>query len=157
MTDSTISGRIRPWALLAAPLLVAMAVIHAVEVPHYLHRHPVMGGLFVANVCAGIALGAAVLSGRRLVWVLTALVAAATAVGFILSRSTGLPGYRDHSWTEYYGGVPLGPLSLAVEGILTLLAVAVLGVLSGMEGARRDRAAASSSAADTARAARESS
>jgi hypothetical protein len=126
MMATTCRAGVRPWAVAAALLLMAMAVIHAVEVPHYLDEHPAVGGLFVADAAAAIVLAIAVLRGRRPAWALSALLAAATAVAFVLSRSTGLPGYRDDSWFEPLGGVPMGPLSLLVEGLVVLVAVIVL-------------------------------
>jgi hypothetical protein len=126
MMATTFRTRVRPWVAAAALLLIAMAVIHAVQVPSYLDEHPVVGGLFIADAAAAIVLAVAVLRGRRPAWALSALLAAATAVAFVLSRSTGLPGYHDDSWLEPLGGVPMGPLSLVVEGLVVLVALIVL-------------------------------
>jgi hypothetical protein len=126
MKATTFRTRVRPWSAVAALLLIAMAVIHAVEVPHYLDEHPAVGGLFVADSAAAIVLAVAVLRGRRGAWALSALLAAATAATYVLSRSVGLPGYRDDSWVEPLGGVPMGPLSLAVEGLVVFVALIVL-------------------------------
>ena len=54
---------------------------------------------------------------------MTAGVAVAPIVGFVLSRGPGLPNYSDDkgNWTE-----PLGIKSLVVEGLLLILAVGVL-------------------------------
>jgi hypothetical protein len=76
--------------------------------------------LEVAAVLVAIALMAA--TGRMLQysWWLAAGVALGPLVGYILTRSTGLPGHTDDkgNWTQ-----PLGLLSLAVEGMLLVLAV----------------------------------
>jgi hypothetical protein len=62
-------------------------------------------------------------------------------VGYVLSRGPGLPGYTDDigNWAE-----PLGVLSLVVEGVLLLLALAMLATprdTAGPRSARRSGAA----------------
>jgi hypothetical protein len=79
--------------------------------------------LEVAAVLVAIALMIA--NGRllRRAWLLAAGVALGPMVGYILTRSTGLPGDMDDkgNWTQ-----PLGLLSLAVEGVLLVLALLML-------------------------------
>ena len=55
-------------------------------------------------------------------WFLAIGVAAGPLVGYILSRGPGLPNYDDDkgNWTE-----PLGLISLVVEGVLLILAIAL--------------------------------
>ena len=69
---------------------------------------------------AGPTSGALLLRrGDRVVWFATALLAASTVLGYVLSRTTGLPGATDDigNWLE-----PLGVASLFVEGVVVLLA-----------------------------------
>jgi hypothetical protein len=55
-------------------------------------------------------------------WFLALGVAAGPILGYVLSRGPGLPNYDDiGNWTE-----PLGVISLVVEGILLIIAAAVL-------------------------------
>jgi hypothetical protein len=56
-------------------------------------------------------------------WFLALGVAAGPILGYVLSRGPGLPNYDDDigNWTE-----PLGVISLVVEGILLIIAAAVL-------------------------------
>lgn len=76
--------------------------------------------LEAAAILVAIALMAA--QGRilRNTWWLALGVAAGPMIGYVLTRSTGLPGHTDDkgNWTQ-----PLGLLSLAVEGVLLVLAV----------------------------------
>ena len=72
-------------------------------------------------VAAGLLLAPA---RRRLTaWFVAVGVALGPLVGYALSRGPGLPDYTDDrgNWTE-----PLGLISLAVEGALLLLSLAVL-------------------------------
>ena len=64
--------------------------------------------------------------GQVATWLAAGAVAAGPLVGYVLSRGPGLPGYTDDrgNWTE-----PIGLLSLAVEGLLLLLAIACARVL----------------------------
>ncbi|MEV5877329.1 hypothetical protein AB0L75_24465 [Streptomyces sp. NPDC052101] len=51
-----------------------------------------------------------------LAWLSGVLVSLGMIVGFLLSRTVGLPeGYRETSWE-----LPYGPLSLIVEGVFVL-------------------------------------
>jgi hypothetical protein len=120
--------RLDPLTVLAALLLAVMAAAHTVLVPRYMDEHPVIAWLFVADAVAALVLAAAVLTRRPWAWTLTAVMAAATAVAYLLSRTGGLGGYRDDDWAERLRGVPLGWVSLAVEAALT--AVALLAMVS---------------------------
>lgn len=72
-----------------------------------------------------LALGLLVGLGRHTVkaWALAAGVAVGPLVGFIWSRSIGMPDYTDDrgNWTE-----PIGVASLVVEGLLLVIATLVL-------------------------------
>ena len=65
-------------------------------------------------------------------WGVAVLVGLGPILGYVLSRGPGLPGYTDDrgNWTE-----PLGLLSLAVEALLVVVAVAQLS-----SGSRRAQA-----------------
>ena len=74
---------------------------------------------------AACVAAAALLATRpvRVGWLLALGVAAGPILGYVLSRGPGLPNYTDDvgNWTE-----PLGVISLVVEGVLLIVAVAVL-------------------------------
>ena len=109
------------WA--GALLSLAVAAIHVVDQggitatrdPYYI------GVAYHVLEIAAVVTAVLLLIGLvRLGWLLAAGVALGPLLGYILSRSSGLPDYSDDvgNWTE-----PLGLFSLAVEGTLLLLSV----------------------------------
>src|SRR4051794_9962057 len=112
---TTPNGRAEraPVRVCGALLLLAAAVIHIIEIQ----------GAETAVLLVGFALsalgtlGAALLlltRGPRLGWLLGGAAAALTFLGYVLSRTVGLPGADEDvgNWGE-----PLGVLSLVVEGL----------------------------------------
>ncbi|MBE7186677.1 hypothetical protein [Jatrophihabitans endophyticus] len=120
--------------IFAAALCVAVAAIHvddqggvtAFDDPDWLgwaYRLLEVGSVVVAGALV-FAAGAAVVGTRAaLVRVAAVLVGAGPFVGYVLTRTTGLPGDPDDvgNW-----GDTLGTVSLVVEGVLVLTAVAGL-------------------------------
>lgn len=115
--------------LLGAVLAVGVAYIHVKDqggfpgdkTPTY-----VGVGYYVLEATAlVVALALLVGLGRHSVkaWVLTVGIALGPLIGFVWSRGPGMPGYADDrgNWTE-----PLAVVSLAVEGLLLVIAAAVL-------------------------------
>lgn len=104
--------------VVAVAALIAGAVIHLVELPgHFL---PVLNALFIA--CAvGMLLGAVllVLPAPRLGWLIGGGTAFLTFLGYVLSRTTGLPGIVSSIGHWFF---PLGIPSLIVEGVAFCLA-----------------------------------
>lgn len=91
-----ITERIRH---LAAGALAAVGVIHLVLAPEYFGQQAYVGALFVAGGAALLAF-AARLWRRDDVrsWVLGALTMAGMGIGFVLSRTVGLPGFHESGW-----------------------------------------------------------
>ena len=135
----------------AAALCVAVAAVHvddqggvtAFADPDWLgwaYRLLELGSIAVAGALVFAAGAAADAVRARLVWVAAALVGAGPFIGFVLTRTTGLPGDSDDigNWGE-----TLGIVSLVVEGLLVLLAVGGLLARSTMhptpEGRRNHR------------------
>jgi hypothetical protein len=110
---STLSARI----VLGMLLLAGVAGIHFALAPHELEEQTYIGVLFIlAGVGAALAAVGIWRSSAYGAWTLGALVCACTFVGFILSRTTGLPGgYEEDEWST------LGVLSLALEGTFVVL------------------------------------
>jgi hypothetical protein len=113
-------------ASVAATLCIAVSLIHIKD----------QGGLPGSKSPGYIALGYYLLEAGGLVvaiglltryarraWLFAVGVAAGPLAGYVLSRGPGLPAYLDDrgNWSE-----PLGLISLAVEGTLLVLVIAVL-------------------------------
>src|SRR3954454_14055280 len=91
------STKTKKWA---AAAIAAVGVIHLVLAPEYLSEQAYIGVLFVAGavVCGYVA--AKLWTGRDVAadWMLGALTAAGMFVGFVLSRTVGLPGFHESEW-----------------------------------------------------------
>lgn len=116
-----------PNVLLGALLCAFVAVIHVIDQggPTALRSPAYVGYLYYALEIAG-TVAVLLLLSRRLVqlgWVVALGVAVGPLVGYIVTRSIGLPHYTGDigNWTE-----PLGLASLAVEGLLLICALAAL-------------------------------
>ena len=115
---------------LAVPAIVAVGVIHLALAKDQWEEQAYLGAMFVAG---GIG---AVLVGVRLwfrsdtaAWSLGAVIAAGMFAGFILSRTTGLPGFKETEWE--------------LSGIVSLvLEAGFLGAFAAAVRARRERPAA---------------
>jgi hypothetical protein len=91
------------------------------EAHEYLSEETYVGVLFLLGAGAGALVASRL---RRapdtLAWALGALVAAAMAVGFVLSRTVGLPGFHEAEWELS------GLVSLILEGAFVAAAAAAL-------------------------------
>lgn len=85
---------------IAIALIVVIGAIHLIEFPEYLEEQPYIGVLFIAGA-VGCALVAWLLSRDALdrrAWTLGTLISLGMAVGFVLSRTVGLPGFHEEEW-----------------------------------------------------------
>jgi len=104
--------------------LAGVALIHLLDLPGKLSETPYMFVLYVALMVSSIALAVALIrTDDTRVLAAVAVLPALVIVGYVLSRTTGLPQSNDDigNWSE-----PLGMASLFVEGSLVALASAVL-------------------------------
>lgn len=107
---------------LSAAALAVVGAIHLILAPEYLDEQAYIGVLFIAG---GIALlGLAVRLWRAddaLSWLLGAVTMVGMGTGFVLSRTTGLPGFHASEW-ELSGIVCLllqaGFAAIAVRALL---------------------------------------
>lgn len=106
----------------AAITMVALEIgIHAYLAPSHLEEKLYVGVLFVAAdvLLAGVLLSLLTGLARPAGWLLGAGVCAGMFVGFVLSRTTGLPGYHE-TWSSDHW---LGVASLPPELVFVVCAV----------------------------------
>jgi hypothetical protein len=118
---------------LAALTMGAIGLLHVVLAPEYMAEQAYIGVLFIAGAIASAAV--AVVLWRRddmTAWIVGALASAGMAVGFVLSRTAGLPGFHESEWELS------GILSLALEGGFVAMA---LSRLRGLGSRQRESAA----------------
>ncbi len=104
ITGSAVQGA-------AIALVLVTGAIHFVDAPSSFSDATYKGWLFVANGIAAIVAAIAISRGRRWGSSLGVLVAGGALVGYVISRTIGLPGIAPEIWISS----PLAVLSLAVE------------------------------------------
>jgi hypothetical protein len=107
---------------LAAAALAAVGVIHLVLSPEYLSEQTYIGVLFIAGGLFLCALAVPLWRADNVPsWLLGALTMAGMGIGFVLSRTTGLPGLHESGW-ELSGIVSLvieaGFIAAAIPALL---------------------------------------
>ena len=115
MHTLTIRGTTASDKLVGAGIsvIVIVGLIHLVGAPEDLEEAPYQGLLFLANFFGAIVAAIGIYRGRSWGWRLGALVSVGAFVGYVISRTTGLPGLPvEEEWLE-----PLGLLSLLVEAL----------------------------------------
>ena len=113
-----------PFRWLAALALVGAGAVHVPIIGEHLEEAPYIGVLFIALTAAcGVLAVLIVLWDAIAVWAVAGVVAALAVVGYVLSRTVGLPQIGDDkgNW-----GDPLGVAALITEGLMVLLALWVL-------------------------------
>lgn len=120
MYSKPVKASLRGVAALCALL---SAVVHLLIAPEHLEETPYIGILFVVGSIA-LLLAAAGLARRNPLpaWLLGALVSGGMVLGFALSRTVGLPDYRELDWDP-----PYGILSLVAEAVFLVAFVAWYG------------------------------
>src|SRR5919202_4019431 len=94
----------------AAVALAIVGAIHLALADEYFSEARYLGILFIAGGVASLYVAVRLWLARDVVaWLLGALVAAGMFAGFILTRTVGLPGFREAEWE------PSGIVSLILE------------------------------------------
>jgi hypothetical protein len=109
--------------------LAGIALIHLLDSIGKYSETRYLFWMYVALMAGSLAVAGAVLFSRsRLTFVAAGALAALAALGFVLSRTTGLPSATGDigNWTE-----PLGLASLFVEGAVAAVAATAYGLLGG--------------------------
>ena len=102
-------------------LIVIVGLIHLINSPEDLEEGSYTGLLYLANFFGAILAAIGIYRGRSWGWSLGALVSVGAFVGYVISRTVGLPGLAvEEEWIE-----PLGVLSLIVEALFVGLYLTV--------------------------------
>jgi hypothetical protein len=112
------------WRLLAALGAFTEAAGHIPVTQMHLTEAPYIGVGFVLLTVAGFALAHLLLSADTpAVWAWTGVVGALALLGYLLSRTVGLPQIRDDigNWSE-----PLGVVCIIGEAVMLVAALAQL-------------------------------
>ncbi|MFN8531005.1 MAG: hypothetical protein U0670_20565 [Anaerolineae bacterium] len=97
---------------IAITLLFITGIVHFIDAPDSLSELPYKGWMFIANGIGALIAAYGVFRQKSWGWYLGLLIAGGALVGYVISRTVGLPGAEGpDEWLE-----PLGILSLIVEG-----------------------------------------
>jgi hypothetical protein len=110
----------RPLVLAGLVLILLIGVLHAVEAPENLEEETYIGVLFILNAIGAAVSALGIWQGRRAGWLLGILVAAGSFVAFVLSRTTGLPSFKEEEWE----GLGIG--SMVIEAAFCVVAARAL-------------------------------
>jgi uncharacterized membrane protein YfcA len=123
ISTPTGRGALVPAGLVGAgiSLIVVVGLIHLINSPEDLQEGSYTGVLYLANFFGALAAAVGIYRGKRWGWVLGFLVAGGAFVGYVISRTVGLPGLPvETEWLE-----PLGVLSLVVEALFVGVLLAI--------------------------------
>lgn len=124
--DPTITAAVRDGIARAVGALglAGIALVHLLDAPGKYTETPYMFWMYMALIVGAIAIAVELIrTGSRLAWAGAAGLAASAIVGFVLTRTTGLPQAHGDigNWTE-----GLGLSSLFIEACVVGLSGAVL-------------------------------
>jgi hypothetical protein len=101
-----------------------VGLLHLIEAPEYYGEVKYIGALFVLSAIGAAAAVFGIQKDLRPGWMLGAALAGSNFVAYLLSRTVGLPSFRENSWSQF--AEPMGLLSLAVEAIAFVLCIRAL-------------------------------
>ncbi|HEV3288658.1 MAG TPA: hypothetical protein VG123_06670 [Streptosporangiaceae bacterium] len=108
---------------IGALALMALAVIHVVDLPATLGPTPLVGIGYFGIIVAALAVGLALIAGSHwLVWAAAGAVAVSAMGGYVLTRAVPGGFLGDHADVGNWR-CPLGITALSVETLIILLAV----------------------------------
>ena len=114
--------------------LASIGLIHLLDIPGKFTDAPYLGWLYVGLIVGSVGVAAVLIERHdRRAWAAAAAVAVAPLVGYVLTRTVGLPEARDDigNWA-----VPLGLASLFVEGLVLFVSLGALRPLPARAAAR---------------------
>ena len=143
--DQSAAGAARAVAALT---LVALAVIHVLDLPGTLGPTPLVGIGYLGIIVSAILIGGVLIARPHwLAWAAAAAVASSAMVGYVLTRALHGGFLGDHGDVGNWH-CPLGIAALSVESVILLL---VLLVVAGAWQARIHAAHLAASARPAAR------
>jgi hypothetical protein len=129
----TASVRVAHDRAIAVVCLAAIAVTHLTDLREKIEEAPYMAVLFCGLIAASAGLGVVFARGRNdaLVWLTAGAVAVMPLIGYLLSRSVGLPQLEEHvgDWLN-----PAGVVSITAEAVLVALSATHLSRSRGGSG-----------------------
>ncbi len=96
------------WA--AIVLIIATGLIHLTMARHEFGEEIYIGFLFLLNAVFAVIAAIGIYLKRSWAWLLGALIAGFSFIGYITSRTVGMPGTEIEEWNT------IGFISLIVEG-----------------------------------------
>jgi hypothetical protein len=105
-----------------AALISLVGLIHLLVTPEYYGFAPYLGLLMIANLVGSVVSAVGIYQGREWGWWLGVVMAGGAFLGYIESRTLGLPGLP--AWEPFTE--PPGLISLVVEAFFVGLAAYVL-------------------------------
>lgn len=106
-------------------LILTSGIIHLIDGPENYGEMAYIGVLFFVATAASLVAAWGIANDRRWGWTLGAAVAGATLVGYLLSRTVGIPGKHEASLEAFLE--PMGVLSVIVEVAFLIVATRVVG------------------------------
>ena len=110
------STRIISW--IGIVLILTIGLIHAINAPDSFEEAAYKGWLFCANGVGALVAAFGIFRGQRFLgWNLGLLIALGSLIGYVASRTVGLPliPAEPDAWLE-----PLGVASLIAEGLFVV-------------------------------------
>jgi hypothetical protein len=117
-----VSAFVSKWNGIA--LTLAIGLIHLIGVPEHFEVASYLGWLFVANFLGSVVAAFGIYRGGQWGWLLGALIASASFLLFLFSRTVGLPATHQElvgHWSTF------GIASLIVEALFVALYLSVTG------------------------------
>ncbi|MBI4926277.1 MAG: hypothetical protein HY835_00825 [Anaerolineae bacterium] len=114
-----MKSKVLQW--IAVVLIIATGYLHFITVPQEYAEAPYMGWLFLANAFGSLVSAVGII--RRKMWsgwALGIFIAGGSILGYIVSRTFGMPGMEAEAWYD-----PIGIPAMIVEGLfLTVIGLA---------------------------------
>ncbi|HEU5431400.1 MAG TPA: hypothetical protein VFU81_07045 [Thermomicrobiales bacterium] len=108
----------------AIGLLLAQGVIHLIETPEMYGEVPYLGVLFGLTLAGALVAAVGMARGASWGWLLGLATAGGPLLGYVLSRSIGIPGLRENNLASILE--PLGLACVIAEVLFVVLAAWVL-------------------------------